>query len=137
LCAVLHAPRELVHNEAFNVGRSEENYRVRELGAMVEEVVAGSKVRYAEGGGPDPRCYRVDCSKLQRTLPEFRPQWTVRKGMEQLRDAFARNAMTREELMGDKYFRIKRLKALQAGGLLDESLRWTPASDLALAEVGA
>ena len=134
--AVLHAPRELIHNEAFNVGRSEENYRVRELGAMVEEVVPGSKVRYAEGGGPDPRCYRVDCGKLQRTLPEFRPQWTVRKGMEQLRDAFARNALTREELMGDKYFRIKRLKALQAGGLLDESLRWTSASNLALTEVG-
>lgn len=134
--AVLHAPRELIHNQAFNVGRSEENYRVRELGAMVEEVVPGSKVRYAEGGGPDPRCYRVDCGKLQRTLPEFRPQWTVRKGMEQLRDAFARNGLTREELMGDKYFRIKRLKALQAGGLLDESLRWTSASNFALAEVG-
>ncbi len=123
--AVLHAPRELVHNEAFNVGRSEENYRVRDLGALVEQVVPGSKVRYAEGGGPDPRCYRVDCGKLMRTLPEYQPQWTVKRGMEQLRDAFAANGLTRDELLGDRYFRIKRLRSLQAQGLLDDALRWT------------
>jgi nucleoside-diphosphate-sugar epimerase len=130
--AVLHAPRELVHNEAFNVGRSEENYRVRDLGELVEQVVPGSKVRYAEGGGPDPRCYRVDCSKLQRTLPEYTPRWTVRKGMEQLRDAFQTHGLTRDELLGDKYFRIKRLRALQAAGSLDDSLRWISSGDLAL-----
>jgi nucleoside-diphosphate-sugar epimerase len=135
--AVLHAPRQLVHNEAFNVGRSEENYRVRDLGALVEQVVPGSKVRYAEGGGPDPRCYRVDCGKLMRTLPEYQPQWTVRKGMEQLRDAFERNGLTREELLGDRYFRIMRLRALQSAGSIDDSLRWISAPDLALAEVGA
>jgi nucleoside-diphosphate-sugar epimerase len=123
--AVLHAPRELVHNEAFNVGRSEENYQVRDLGDLVEQVVPGSKVRYAEGGGPDPRCYKVDCAKIARVLPEFQPQWTVRRGMEQLRDAFKANGLTREELNGDKFFRIKRIRALQSEGLLDESLRWT------------
>jgi len=123
--AVLHAPRELVHNEAFNVGRSEENYRVRDLGELVEQVIPGSRVRYAEGGGPDPRCYKVDCSKIAKTLPEFQPQWTVRRGMEQLRDAFRANNLTREELLGDRYFRIKRIRALQSQGALDESLRWT------------
>jgi nucleoside-diphosphate-sugar epimerase len=123
--AVLHAPREVVHNEAFNVGRSEENYRVRDLGALVEQVVPGSKVRYAEGGGPDPRCYRVDCTKLTQRLPEYRPEWNVRRGMEQLRDAFMANGLTRDELLGDKYFRIKRIRALQSEGLLDASLRWT------------
>jgi nucleoside-diphosphate-sugar epimerase len=123
--AVLHAPRELIHNEAFNVGRSEENYRVRDLGDLVEQVVPGSKVRYAEGGGPDPRCYKVDCGKIARTLPEFQPQWTVRRGMEQLHNAFKANGLTHEELLGDKYFRIKRIRALQSQGLLDESLRWT------------
>ena len=125
--AVLHAPRELVHNEAFNVGRSEENYRVRDLGALVEQVVVGSRVQYATGGGPDPRCYRVDCGKISRTLPEYQPQWTVRGGMEQLRDAFTANGLTREELFGDRYFRIKRIRSLQSEGLLDASLRWTSA----------
>jgi nucleoside-diphosphate-sugar epimerase len=135
--AVLEAPRELVHNEAFNVGRSEENYRVRDLGALVEEIVPGSKVRYAEGGGPDPRCYRVDCGKIMRTLSAYRPQWTVRRGMEQLRDAFEKNGLTREELLGDRYFRIKRLKALQADGLINESLRWTSPANLNFAEAVA
>lgn len=123
--AVLHAPREVVHNEAFNVGRTEENYRVRDLGQLVQQVVSGSKVRYAEGGGPDPRCYRVDCGKLMRALPEYQPQWTVRRGMEQLRDSFEANGLTREELFGDRYFRIRRIRALQSEGLLDASLRWT------------
>ena len=132
--AVLHAPRNLVHDEAFNVGRTEENYRVRELGALVEQVVSGSKVRYAEGGGPDPRCYRVDCGKLMLTLPEYRPQWTVRLGMEQLRDAFENNGLTSDELLGDRYFRIKRLRTLQSQGLLDDSLRWTSVRDAALME---
>lgn len=135
--AVLHAPRELVHNEAFNVGRSEENYRVRDLGELVEQVVPGSKVRYAEGGGPDPRCYRVDCGKLMRTLPEYQPEWTVRRGMEQLRDAFQRNGLTREALLGDRYFRIKRIRALQSEGLLDASLRWTSVEVPILVESGA
>jgi nucleoside-diphosphate-sugar epimerase len=132
--AVLHAPRELVHNEAFNVGRSAENYQVRDLGDLVEQVVPGSKVRYAEGGGPDPRCYKVDCSKIARVLPEFQPQWTVRRGMEQLRDAFKANGLTREDLDGDKFFRIKRIRALQSEGLLDESLRWTSNESPVLAE---
>ncbi|HEY1952516.1 MAG TPA: SDR family oxidoreductase [Gemmatimonadaceae bacterium] len=134
--AVLHAPREKVHNEAFNVGQSEENYRVRDLGALVEQVIPGSKVKYAEGGGPDPRCYRVDCGKLARALPEFRPKWTVRRGMEQLRDAFERNGLTRDELLGDRYFRIKRLRALQAQGLIDDSLRWVLSDKPALVEAG-
>ena len=135
--AVLHAPRELVHNEAFNVGRTEENYRVRDLGELVEQVVPGSKVRYAEGGGPDPRCYRVDCGKLMRTLPEYQPAWTVRRGMEQLRDAFQRHGLTREDLSGDKYFRIRRIRALQSEGLLDASLRWTGIASNALMETTA
>jgi nucleoside-diphosphate-sugar epimerase len=132
--AVLEAPREVVHDEAFNVGRTEENYRVRDLAQMVQDVVGGSRVRYAEGGGPDPRCYRVDCGKLARTLPEFRPQWTVRAGMEELRSAFERHGLTREEFLG-RYMRIKHILKLQAAGRLDASLRWTGAPDAAAAEV--
>ena len=72
-----------------------------------------------------------------RTLPEYQPQWTVRKGMEQLRDAFQEDGLTREELLGDRYFRIKRLRSLQAQGLLNDSLRWTATDKMALAEAGA
>jgi len=121
---VLHAPRERVHNQAFNVGRTEENYRIREVAEMVREVVPGSAIRYAEGGGPDLRCYRVDCGKIARVLPEFRPQWTVRRGVEQLYDAYRRHGLTASDFTGTKYLRIKRIKQLQSEGRLDESLRW-------------
>ena len=75
----------------------------------------------------------MDCGKLARTLPEYRPQWTVRRGMEQLRDAFQRYGLTREELLGDRYFRIKRIRALQAEGILDETLRWIPRESAVMA----
>jgi nucleoside-diphosphate-sugar epimerase len=122
--AVLHAPRDKVHNQAFNVGRTAENYRIREVADLVREVVPKSKVHYAPGGGPDLRCYRVDCEKIARLLPEFRPQWTVRRGVEQLYDAYRRHGLTGEEFLGTKYLRIKRIKQLQSEGRLDSSLRW-------------
>ena len=122
--AVLHAPRDLVHNQAFNVGRSEENYRIREVAQIVHEVVPGSVVKYTEGGGPDARCYRVDCGKIARTLPEFQPRWTVRRGVEQLYAAYRRYGLTEEEFLGTRYLRIKRIKELQSEGRLDGSLRW-------------
>jgi nucleoside-diphosphate-sugar epimerase len=122
--AALHAPREVVHNQAFNVGRTEENYRIREVAEIVRQVVPGSVVRYAEGGGPDPRCYRVDCGKIARALPEFRPQWTVRRGVEQLYAAYRQHGLSAFEFMGTKYLRIKRIKQLQSEGRLDGSLRW-------------
>jgi nucleoside-diphosphate-sugar epimerase len=122
--AVLHAPPELVHNEAFNVGRTEENYQIRDIAAMVEEIVPGSRVQYAEGGGPDPRSYRVDCSKIAGALPEFKPEWTVRRGIEELYTSYKRHGLTLDEFLGTNFMRIKHIKRLQLEGRLDEELRW-------------
>jgi nucleoside-diphosphate-sugar epimerase len=122
--AALGAPRELVHNQAFNVGRNEDNLRVRQIADMVQEVVPGCRIRYAEGGGPDPRCYRVDCGKIARTLPAFRPQWTVRRGIEQLYRAYREQHLTSDQFLGDRYLRIKHIMKLQGEGRLDEHLRW-------------
>ncbi len=121
--AIALAPRERVHNEAFNIGQNEENYRVRELADMVRELVPGSKVRYAEGGGPDLRCYRVDCSKVRRSVPEFQPRWSVRKGIEELLDAYRRNGLTEEAFLSSRYLRIKRVMELKGEGQLDADLR--------------
>jgi nucleoside-diphosphate-sugar epimerase len=122
--AVLHAPRELVHNQAFNVGRTEENYQVRELAEMVQEVVPGTTVKYAEDASPDLRNYRVDTSKIMRSLPEFQPQWTVRKGIEELYEAYKRYGLTLDEFLSSRYLRIKHVRELQAQGRLDLRLRW-------------
>lgn len=130
--AALEAPRELIHNEAFNVGRTAENYRVSDLADIVADCVPGSALRYAEGGGPDARSYRVDCSKLEETLPGYEPRWTVREGVEQLRDAYIAAELSTDEFLGPRYTRLKQIQALQSDGLLDMSLRWTsPALALA------
>jgi nucleoside-diphosphate-sugar epimerase len=122
--AVLHAPHELVHDEAFNVGASAENYRIRDLAEIVEDVVPGARAWFAEGGGPDKRSYQVDRSMIVRVLPAFGPRWTVRRGVEQLYEAYARNGLTFEEFTGTRYLRIKRLRELQEAGRLDDELRW-------------
>jgi nucleoside-diphosphate-sugar epimerase len=123
MLAALHAPRELVHDEAFNVGASAENYRIRELADIVEQVVPGARASFAEGGGPDKRSYQVDCSKITRVL-EFEPQWTVRRGVEELYEAYARNGLTFDEFVGTRYLRINRVRELQDAGRLDDDLRW-------------
>jgi nucleoside-diphosphate-sugar epimerase len=125
--AALEAPRELIHNRAFNVGRSQENYQIREVAEMVLSIVPGSRVTYAPGGGPDPRCYRVNCDEIAWTLPAFQPRWTVRDGVLELYEAYRRNGLTYESFAGagSKYLRIKQLQRLQANGLVDDDLRWT------------
>jgi nucleoside-diphosphate-sugar epimerase len=121
--AVLNAPRELIHNESFNVGHTTENYRIREVAEMVRDVVPGSSVTYATDGGPDLRCYRVDCSKIARVLTEFQPRWTVRQGVEELYDAFKVHGLTLDDLEGARYQRIARIKKLSAEGMLSQELR--------------
>ena len=125
--AVLDAPRELVHNEAFNVGATAENYTIREVAEIVAQVT-GATATFAAGGGPDTRSYRVDCSKLARVLPAATPQWTVKRGAEELARAYAEWDMTFEDFTGPRGLRIKRVRDLQDGGRLDEELRWTSES---------
>lgn len=122
--AVLEAPRETIHDQAFNVGRTSENYRIRELAEIVAETVPGCAITYAEGAGPDKRCYRVDCSKIERTLPAFRPRWDARKGAQELYDAYRQAGLTEAEFLGARYIRLSRIRELQGRGLLDPELRW-------------
>jgi nucleoside-diphosphate-sugar epimerase len=123
--AVLEAPREAIHNETFNVGQTEENYRIRELADMVVDTVPGSRVEYAPGGGPDKRCYRVSCDKIRRLVPGFRPQWTARKGAQELYDAYRALALSAEDIELGRYTRIHHIQRLMKTGKLDASLRWS------------
>jgi nucleoside-diphosphate-sugar epimerase len=127
--AALEAPREAIHNRAFNVGQSTENYRISEIAEIVLAVVPGSRVTYAEGGGPDPRCYRVDCSRIMTALPSFRPAWTVAGGVRELYDAYCHYGLTYEEFVGgeSRYLRIRHIQRLQDAGRLTKELRWTVA----------
>jgi nucleoside-diphosphate-sugar epimerase len=121
---VLEAPRELIHNEVFNVGQTEENYRISELADIVAETVPGCRIEYAPGGGPDKRCYRVNCGKIQRVLPGFRPQWTARKGAQELYEAYRAGGLTAEDLQRGRYIRMSHIQRLLKAGRLDASLHW-------------
>ncbi len=123
--AVLDAPREVVHNQTFNVGRNDENFRIRELADMVAEIVPGCRVEYAPGGGPDLRCYRVSFDKINRLLPAFRPAWTARKGAQELYDAYRAAGLKASDMEAGRYVRISEIRRLQKAGQLDTSLRWS------------
>ncbi|HZW04535.1 MAG TPA: SDR family oxidoreductase [Anaerolineaceae bacterium] len=122
--AVLEAPREKVHNEAFNVGRTEDNYRVRELAEIVVATVPGSRVEYAPDASPDKRNYRVDCSKIQQVLPAFQPQWDARRGAQELYEAYRRLGVSVDDFEGPRFKRIDHIKKLLAEGALGSDLRW-------------
>ena len=122
--AVLSAPRETIHSQALNVGQSEENYRIRELAEIVRDVVPGSRIDYAEDGGPDPRCYRVDFGKISRLLPEFKPQWNARRGAEELYAAYRSAGLALADYEGPRFKRIDHLRELLTSGRVDATLRW-------------
>lgn len=123
--AALDAPRESIHNRTFNVGRNDENFRIRELADIVAEVVPGCKVEYAPGGGPDLRCYRVNFDKIGRMLPGFQPRWTARMGAQELYDAYRSVGLTAADIENGRYVRISEIRRLQQAGKLDGGLRWT------------
>jgi nucleoside-diphosphate-sugar epimerase len=134
--AVLEAPVDRIHNEAFNVGRNEDNYRVRELAEIVKDTVPGTEIEYAADAGPDKRCYRVDCSKIRRVLPAFQPVWNARKGAQELYDTYRRIGLTVDEFEGVRYKRIAHIRSLIAEGALDETLRVTALQPAAVAVSG-
>ncbi len=122
--AALEAPRELVHGMAFNVGQTSENYQISEVAGMVEAIVPGCTIEFAADGGPDKRCYRVDCDLIARTLHGFKPQWTVERGIRQLYEIYVDVGLQLEDFEGVRFQRIAHVKHLLNTRRLDESLRW-------------
>lgn len=121
--AMLAADRDRIHNQAFNIGATTENYQVRDVAELVAAAVPGSEVTYAPGGSADARDYRVDFSKVSGMVPEFQPRWTVPAGIEQLRDAFVEAGLTLEDLEGERYMRLKHVQVLLDAGEIDHDLR--------------
>jgi len=124
--AMLEAPRELVHDQAFNVGRTEDNVQVRDIAEMVRSAVPGSSVSFADGAGPDLRNYRVDFAKLTDTFPDLRLRWSVREGVHELVDAYAEHAMTYDDFTSSRFVRLRRIRDLLSAGLLDDMMRRHP-----------
>jgi len=121
--AVLQTPSEAVCNRAFNVGSTDENYQIRDLAQIVAETVPDCKLAFADGASPDKRCYRVSCESAIKTLHGFQPQWTARRGAEELLEANRWYGLTLEEFEGPRYQRLAHVKKLISDGALDETLR--------------
>jgi nucleoside-diphosphate-sugar epimerase len=125
ILSVLEAPQHVIHNEIFNVGQTEENYRIRDLADIVAETVPGCRVEYAPDGGPDKRCYRINFDKVCRGLPGFRPQWTARQGAQELYEAYRAVGLSFADLELGRYTRITHIQKLMKAGQLDSALRWS------------
>ena len=121
--AVLEAPRDAVHNEAFNVGSTAENYRIRDVAEIVQSVVPGSRVALSGKVGPDLRNYRVNCDKFAERV-EFKTRWTVELGAREMLGVFERYGLTLEQLTGPGMQRLPRIKALLKDARLGDDLRW-------------
>jgi nucleoside-diphosphate-sugar epimerase len=124
--AVLEAPRERVHNEAFNVGRSQDNVQVRDIAELVRDAVPGSKLSFADGAGPDLRDYRVDFSKLDSTFPGLNLRWSTPAGVDELVAAYTRSHLSYDDFTSSRFVRLRRIRELLSAGDIDDMLRRQP-----------
>lgn len=125
--AVLLGPTELVHDRAFNVGSTTENYLIRDMAELVAEMIPGCAVEFAGDASSDARNYRVDCDRIGRELG-FRTRWTARDGIRELADAYQQESLTLAQFQGPRYQRIAQIQRLLAEGRLDDTLRWRSAT---------
>src|SRR5262245_1734527 len=116
--AAVEAPEQSVFNQAFNVGQTAHNYRIRDLAEIVASVVPNCELGFAPDAGPDKRSYRVSFEKIKRALPEFKPQWDAVKGAEQLYAAYRASQLTLEEFEGPRYQRIAHIRKLMSEHIL-------------------
>ena len=128
---LLHAPEAKVHNRAFNIGRTEENYRIRDVAEIVRQTVPGTSIEFAPDASPDLRNYRVSCARIAREVPEYRPHWTVAQGVAEVYRGILEWGLHRDDFEGPRYNRIAYLKQLLAQGRVADDLRWAQPADAA------
>ncbi|MEO9339262.1 NAD(P)-dependent oxidoreductase [Mesorhizobium sp. SB112] len=131
--AGLAAPKDAIWNEAFNVGSTDHNYRIRDIAQIVADVVPGCELAFADDAGPDKRSYRVSFEKLARVLPDAKPKWDARQGAEQLYAAYLRSPVGSQDFEGPKYQRIAHIRSLIGSKILDGDLRHHVAQPLSKA----
>jgi nucleoside-diphosphate-sugar epimerase len=121
---LLHAPEAKVRNRAFNIGCTEENYRISDVAEIVRQTVPNTRIEFAPDASPDRRNYRVSCDRIVRELPEYRTHWTVAHGVEEVYQAIADTGLRSDHFEGPRYNRIAYLQQLIADGRVVEDLRW-------------
>lgn len=122
--AVIEAPVETIHNQAFNVGQNKENYQIKDIANAVKKVIPGCEIEYTNEHGSDSRTYNVNFDKIHSKLPSFEPKWNITEGVNELYEAFKKCNLSYDEFIGRKYTRLKHLKHLIENNKLNERLYW-------------
>jgi nucleoside-diphosphate-sugar epimerase len=123
--AVLAAPATKIHNQAFNVGSNELNYRVMQLAEIAQRTVPGCELEVKAQSSADQRTYRADFTKFKSAFPNFEFQWTPEKGAQELHTMFRSIQLDQATFADKRFTRLKWLTYLLETGQLDDSLRWT------------
>jgi nucleoside-diphosphate-sugar epimerase len=121
--AAIEAPQDAIHDQAFNIGRNDANYQVRDIAEAVAKLVPAATLEITGESGGDPRSYRVDFTKALSQLPGFAPQWTLAKGCQEIFDWFAGDGLGDEAYDSRRFIRLKQLQHLLEVGALDARLR--------------
>lgn len=122
--AVLEAPREKIHNQAFNTGANELNRQIRDLAEIVARAVPGCTLEVRAQSGADQRTYKASFGKFTRTFPSFRFRWSAEEGARRLAGEFYALGLTEADLTGRRFVRLKWLNHLLESEALDGALRW-------------
>jgi nucleoside-diphosphate-sugar epimerase len=120
----LEAPKEKIHNQAFNSGANDLNHQIIELAQVAVATVPGARLEMQPRPGADQRTYKADFGKFARTFPDFRFKWNVRTGAAELYQACKQAGLTHADFTDKKFTRLKWLHYLLDSGRLDGSLRW-------------
>ena len=120
---VLEAPRDIVHDEAFNIGRTDENYQIIELAELIQEAIPDSVLEASAGAEPDTRSYRVDFAKLAERVPTAVPTNDVRSGIKEVAAALTEAGLKESDF--SRYLRLSEIERLIEAGRLTRELEWT------------
>ena len=125
--ALLRAPESVVHNQAFNIGSTDENYRISDVAELVRQTVPDTRIEFAADASEDRRNYRVNCDKIRAAVPQYQPHWTVALGIREVYEAIKLEGLNSDDFEGPRYNRIAYLKKLLAEGRVAPDLRWNDA----------
>jgi nucleoside-diphosphate-sugar epimerase len=123
VCTV-EAPRDIVHNQIFNVGDTANNYRVKQIAEIIAGVFPGCKLSFGDQGA-DNRSYRVSFEKINTVLPGFKCDWNAQRGAQQLYDLFLQIDMTEEVFLSRGFTRLKQLEYLIRTQQINQDFFWS------------
>ncbi len=121
----LEAPTENISSQIFNVGINDDNYMIKDIANLIGEILPEATVKILNKTGPDERTYRVDFSKIKKILPDFKPEWNLKKGIIDLLECYKKHNLTLEDFNSDKYFRIRTVKSLIDSSMINKDLELT------------